>query len=236
MSKAIPISLRDVSFFTRNDYNEVMSREYGMTDTQIAYDLQKRLDNGTVIHVGWNRYSVAGTQMRYHYHYSETAEEISQIISEQFVDVNYQITELVQLNEFMNHQVAHNTIFVFVENDMQDYVFGALHRKYPGKVMLRPSLEEYYRYVVDEMIIVMRLPSESPKGFNQPWQSRLEKILVDILTDKLLSEIVPEGEKSAIYIGAINDYLVDRETMTRYAKRKGAVTKLNRAIERLEES
>ena len=32
--------------------------------------------------------------------------------------LEYRIFELVQMNEFLNHQIAHNAVFVFVEDDL----------------------------------------------------------------------------------------------------------------------
>ena len=115
---------------------------------------------------------------------------------------------------------------------MVDFVFDTLNRTYPGRVMLKPSLEMYYRYLQDNEIVVTRLPSESPRGFEHPWETRIEKILVDILVDKLIGKIVPEGEKEGIIDGAYNNCLVDEATMIRYAKRKGAAEKLRKSLEK----
>ena len=101
----------------------------------------------------------------------------------------YHIFEMMQLNQFMNHLVAHNTIFFAVENALVDYVFDALKKEFSGRVMLKPSLEMYYRYLQDNEIVVGRLPSETPKGIAGPWHARIEKILVDVMTDKLISGI-----------------------------------------------
>lgn len=84
---------------------------------------------------------------------------------------------MTQLNAFVNHLIAHNTVFVYVENELVDFVFDTLHRTYPGQVMLKPTVDSYYRYLVDNEIVVGRLPSETPKGHDVPWHSRLEKIL-----------------------------------------------------------
>ena len=75
-----------------------------------------------------------------------------------------------------------------------------------------------------------RLPSDTPKGIDKPWQARIEKILVDVLTDKLIGRIIPDGEKAAIVEGAYHDFIVDDGTMMRYAKRKGAAKKVLKAL------
>ena len=70
------------------------------------------------------------------------------------------------------------------------------------------------------------MPSETPKGIDEPWMSRLEKILVDVFTDKLISAIVPDGEKAGIIDGAFNNYMIDQNTIIRYARRKGTERKM----------
>ena len=229
--KKIPETLENQEFFSRNDYISAMSQEYDMTDTQIAYDLQKRLDSGIVIHVGWDKYTVPKQKHLYSYRYSKTAEDIASRLAQEFYDLNFRIFELIQLNEFMNHLMAHNTIFVSVENELQDFVFDSLKNIYPGHVMLRPSVDEYFRYVQDDEIIIGRLPTETPKGYTRDWESRIEKVLVDVLTDKLINRIVPENEKEAIVTGVFESYLLDEKAILRYAKRKGADAKLSGILE-----
>ncbi len=228
--KVLPKILEKKESFSRREFVSAMKDEYGMTNPQISYDLQKREDMGSIVHIGWNKYSIAGSKRRYTHKYSKEATEIVQAITEGYTDLLFQVFELIQLNDFMNHQMAHNTIFVMVENDMQDFVFDTLRGRNPGRVMLRPSVDEYYRYLQENEIVVCRLPSESPKGFDEPWKSRLEKIVVDVFTDKLLGGIVPEGEKEGIIRGAFELYLVDEKTMIRYAKRKGADSKIKEIL------
>ena len=218
----LPEVLKKKDSFTRKQFYSAMTQKYKMSPPQIAYNLQKRLEDGSLIRVGWNNYSIAGQKSVYRHRYSNTAENIVQKINENYIDLDFQVFELIQLNDFMNHQVAHNTIFVTVEYELLEYVFDTLKGTYPGKAMLKPSLTEYYRYLQDDEIVVGRLPSETPKGIDQPWQSRLEKVLVDVFTDKLVSKIVPENEKAAIMNSAFDSYLLDTNTMIRYAKRKGS--------------
>lgn len=230
--RKIPAQLMDREFFSRKEYIHAMTTEYGLTIPQIDYDLRKRIADGTVTRIGNNQYAVCVNQRRqvYFHTYSQSAMEIVQVIHQHYDDLDFQVFELTQLNDFMNHLVAHNTIFVFVENDLVDHVFATLRQVFSGRVLLKPSEQEYYRYLQDDEIIVCRLPSETPKGYKQPWQSKLEKILVDISTDKLISRIVPNGEKREIYTGAFSDYYIDTDIMLRYARRKGADKKMQQVL------
>lgn len=227
---SIPQSLKDLESFSRKEYIQAMLREYGLNEHQIKYALQKDLECGEVIRKGWNQYTTIKKKEVYWHKYSSEAQDIADHIEKNYYDLSFQIFEMIQLNQFMNHLIAHNTIFIAVEKDLLEMVFDTLNKEYPGRVMLKPSLEMYYRYLQDNEIVIGRLPSETPKGIDKPWKARLEKILVDVLVDKLICKIVPDSEKKAIIEGAYQDFLIDEGTMMRYAKRKGAEKKIVNAL------
>ena len=221
----IPEELARMDGFSRDAFIREMKKAYS-----ILYRLRSMLGSGDVIHVGWNRYTVPKEKHVYHHRYSDAATEIAGMTQEEYPDALFQVFETVQLNEFMNHQIAHNAIFLYVENELEPFVFDTLWRKRGRGVMLKPRLEEYYRYFSDDMVVVGRLPSESPKGKGRPWESRLEKILVDIMVDKLLKEIVPAEETGIIVREAFESYYIDDKAMFRHARRKGAEKKLEEAM------
>ena len=66
-------------------------------------------------------------------------------IEEQYPELDFRIFELVQLNEFVNHQIAHNVIFVSVESGLGAYVFDSLKERYTGKILLNPSVETFHQ-------------------------------------------------------------------------------------------
>lgn len=218
--------LKTENHFSRSEYFAAVEEKTGKTSYDaLAYSLRKDLANGEIFRIGRNQYSFLKTKLIYTHTYSEEASCAATEIESEYPDVDFQIFELTQLNSFVNHQIAHNTIFISVENDVIDFVFDSLHRKYPGRIMLKPSIAEYYRYLVDNQLVLIRLPSESPKGTNQPWQSKLEKILVDISVDKLISRIVSPGEYENIFPEAFSRYHIDLNSMFRYSRRKGAIDK-----------
>ena len=232
--KELPATLMQAKSFSRKEYINAMMACYNMTEAQIVYDLQKRVKDGTLLRTGWGQYALQEKKILYTSQYSKAALQVVSTITDQYEDLDFQVFELVQLNTFMNHLFAHNTIFVYVENDLITYVFDTLWKTYPGRVLLKPSLDEYYRYLQDDEIIVSKLPSQSPKGYGPPWKSKLEKILVDISADKLVSKIIPNGEKRAIFYSAFHDYQIDKKTILRYAKRKGVEQKIQKVLDEYE--
>ena len=209
--------------FTREEYYLSLQGERGeLTEDALSYLLRKEVENGEIIHIGRDQYAFRNGKHVYEYDYSELASKVASDILKEYPDADFRIFELVQMNQFVNHQIAHNTVFVYVENDLVDYVFDTLRQDYQGRILLKPSVKEYYRYLVEDEIVILRLPSETPKGEGKPWRSRLEKVLVDICADKLLSNIISDSEYEEIYDEAFRRYYVDVKAMMRYARRKGA--------------
>lgn len=213
--------------FTREDFYKTYSaRKPDASDDAIAYALRKYLAENKIVRVAWNKYAVPGEKRNYSHRYSDESIEVADLLKNDYINLSFQIFEMIQLNSFVNHLIAHNTIFLGVENELIDFVFDTLKEAYPGRVLLKPSPDEYYRYVQDDEIVLMRLPSGTPKGIGEPWMSRLEKILVDVAIDKFVSKLVPASEIPNIFEGAYERYMIDRATMLQYARRKGAEKRL----------
>ncbi len=219
--------LNSMEIFSRNDFYDAYKEKNGVkTGDALEYALRKAVENGSIVRIGRNQYSCMKAKRPYVHSYSSEANRVAQEIQKEYPAIDFRIFELTQLNPFVNHLFAHNSIFVSVENEAVEYVFDTLRVDYPGRVMLKPKAEEYFRYRVDDQIVITRLPSESPKGADVPWHCRLEKMLVDVKVDKLLSQIVSPREYDLIYEEAFERYLVDVNAMYRYARRKGAVDRL----------
>ena len=99
---------------------------------------------------------------------------------------------------------------------------------YPGKVLLNPSIDMYHQYWSDDMIVLKKLVTESPKGLNLPWHTKLEKMLVDLAADKLLSEMIQDDEIETIIDDALNKYTVDMTCLGRYARRRKALERIGK--------
>lgn len=73
-----------------------------------------------------------------------------------------------------------------------DFVFDSLKEKYQGKVLINPTVDIYHQYWSDNMIVIIKLTTEAPKGKKESWHTRLEKILVDIMSEPLLIASISE--------------------------------------------
>ena len=76
------------------------------------------------------------------------------------------------------------------------------------------------------MIIIKKLVSESPKGERAVWETKLEKMLVDLVADKLLLSCVSRGEYDDIFHQAFRDFYIDESKLFRYTSRRNAKSKM----------
>lgn len=63
-------------------------------------------------------------------------------MNDKFPLMDYRIWEINWLNEFWNHQIAQNKIFLEVENIGCEFVYTELCERHSGKILLRPDENE----------------------------------------------------------------------------------------------
>lgn len=193
--------------------------------------LSKDLKSGIIARAGRNKYFFNQENlMKYNYFYSDISKQISTKIYQEYTNINFCTFELYQLNEFLNHQIAHNIIFISVEKDLETYIFEFLKEQYPGKVFLNPSPQIVERYWTDNMIIIKKLISEAPLNKDILWSTRIEKILVDIFTDKIIRNIISFSEYPKLYEDIFDNYIIDETSIFRYAQRRKAKDKIKNFI------
>lgn len=224
--------LLDATRFTRKELLESFRMAgYMLSEASFYKKVEELVKNGQIIRVGRNVYSLPDeTRLAYEYKYSELAEEVAQEIAQQYPYVNFSIFEFVQLNDFVNHLIAHNVIFLSVEAEIMDFVFETLRDKYPGKVLINPTVEIYHQYWSDDMIVLGKLTTEAPKGQKASWHTRLEKMLVDIMAEPLLLASISRAEYPHIYEDAFDRYIVDENGLFRYASRRKVTKKIKELI------
>lgn len=209
--------------FSRADIFEAASSENpDFSKTNIRNLLEKMQNAGQIAKIGRNQYQKTSSKKLpvYNPSYSEKASILLDVIKEKYPLVDFRIWDLIVLNEFLNHQLSHNKIFVEVENDAVDFVFQTLAEKFPDDVLLKPTSDEVYRYSKDDGIIVTRLVSESPKGNREKHALSLEKLVVDMFASKLIQSLVSKGDYSLALNDMFSKYTIDQVKLFRYAKRR----------------
>lgn len=185
-------------------------------------------------HVGRNKYRrIVDTvnMARYENRYSGIALQIIAIMQNEFPLVEYRVWELSWLNEFVNHQLGCNYIFLEVEKDGCEFVFEKIMSEFEGKVLLKPDQNQILRYGSNDSIIIDRLISESPKGKKEPYNLAIEKLVVDLFANKRLKEMISPGDYPAALESIFTMYKVDQVKMFRYARRRNKETELREFLQ-----
>ena len=218
--------------FNRTDLRDAFVADgKSMSPSVLKKELNKLLDEGKIARVGRNAYCIpAKGETSYEYAYSQLAEEVADIVKTNHPFLEFSVTELIQVNEFVNHQIAHNILFLSVEEELKEFVFETLKEKYPGKVLLNPGVELFHQYWSENMIVIQKLTTEAPRSKRDPWKARLEKLLVDLLTEPLWLESIGESELPTIYEDAFSRYVIDESCLFRYAARRNAEKKIRTFI------
>ena len=145
-----------------------------------------------------------------------------------FPEITIIVWETRAFNEFTNHQLARNIIFVEVEKPYSEFVFEALHEKGDYNVLYKPNEKEITMYAGDTTVTVLPLTSEAPINGNS---AKLEKLLVDLFANSLLDKVISIGDFLGIYKEAVSKYNINYSIMLRYAKRRGKGTEIQSIME-----
>ena len=157
---------------------------------------------------------------------SESCREIVDYIQSKCPDMRISVFETRQMNEFVNHLVAINTIFVYVGNGMSDFLFQVLHKRFSGRVLLKPTEEEYFRYRVENMVVLLDGLSEEPRNMESNGMAPVEKWLVDLFEEPLIRQNFNGADLPGACAEIFARYAIDESKLFRYARRRNAEGRL----------
>jgi len=180
--------------------------------------LREMCENGEITRTSKGRFIHSGKK-NYSHKLSNTAETIATFIQKTYPMISFQIWELVQFNEFVNHLFSRNTIFVEVESMLVETVFDELFRQFPH-VLCNPGIDEYYKYAGEETVIVQRLISEAPSPVGTSCQASMEKLLVDLFSKGISGNIISRSEYPLIFEDVFQKYNINQARLFRYARRR----------------
>ncbi|MBR6270613.1 MAG: hypothetical protein IKR26_00435 [Lachnospiraceae bacterium] len=193
------------------------------SEANINWMLVSLRRQGDLVTAGAGKYYIpskdTNSKKSYFYPHSREYFAIEKDITEFFPLVRFQMWELIQMNDFVNHQIAKNVIFIEVEAMLVDTVYEKLHEKYPY-AMIQPTVDIFYKQRAPETdIVVQKLLSEAPAP-DANHSCVIEKLLVDLLSKKLSGSLIERSEYPRIYEDVFRKYNIDETRMFRYAKRR----------------
>lgn len=136
------------------------------------------------------------------------------------------------LNEFTVHQAFSSMILVESERDTEQAVFEYVRSKY-SPVFVSPTPKEVDNYITPsrKSFVVKSLVSESPlMMLDKTSIPRLEKILVDLVSEPDLFIAFQGVELKTIFRRALSEHNTNLSTLRRYARRRGKLEEIQEFI------
>ena len=132
MRKSVENFISENDSFTTGEFARMLMAERPDLGRSTVYGQLARLcKSGRIVRIQKGRYASAARK-DYSYELSEKAREIASSIINRYPFVNFQIWELEQLNEFVNHLLIRNTIFIEAESGIAVQAVAAAERQAEG--------------------------------------------------------------------------------------------------------
>ena len=212
----------------------ILQRERpSLSTSTYRWAINGMLQDGMLSKKGYNEYSLSdGIKLsEYNPDYSDIANDLINLISRRYPYIQFTVFETALLNDFLNHMIAQNTIFIQAEKENSVFIFRFLQEAGYKNLMYKPSQKDFNLYWAKNSIIVTDIISEAPLKTSEPHMITLEKMLVDMCADKLIAGTYGKSEFPSVLENAQEHYQLDRKRMLRYARRRNKEEVIKKFLE-----
>lgn len=153
----------------------------------------------------------------------KSEKRIFSIIEKQFPTLKFCIWSTRIVSEFMLHVPAKYITILQAEKESLEPIYGFLKEKKSGDIFIQPEEKEIERYIYesDKAIVLLPLVSKSPlQNVNKISTTTLEKLIVDLYSDKKIFAAYQGSELAHIVNNAYSRYAIDFTKLFHYAKRR----------------
>ena len=224
------LKLSDKESYNREVLYHVLRKEKpDLSKSAFRWTLYNLQQKNKIFRTGRDSYVTVKSELLpiYHPFYSNEAKRVAKEISLIHPEIPFVIFESVLLNEFLNHQIAQNTIYIQVQRDISSYVFDRLQDNHAGSVLYKPTKKEFDRYWTKDCIVILDLISQSPMSDESPHEITVEKLLVDMIAEKSIATTFSPAELPDIFQNVRESCRIDRHRLNRYAGRRGKTEQIN---------
>ena len=213
--------------------NELKSIRPNLSEGSYQWAISSLVRDGDIIRLGYNEYSRSDRPPKKEYYplYSGLASELKNNIHDRYPYIVFTVFETVLMNDFLNHLIAQNTIFIQVEKESSIFVFRYLQDSGYRNILYRPTENEIDLYWSKDAIVVTNLISEAPLRSDDPHTIMLEKMLVDMIADKLIRSTYSKAELPDVFQQVQDRYYLDRIRLLRYARRRNRENEIKHYLE-----
>lgn len=138
----IKLSLKPGKVYSHKDLIEELRREKpGLSNNSCQWIISDLLKQKKLLKKGYNRYSLYYKTATAEYRpiYSDNAQRLIKILDREYPHVSFTVFETVLMNEFLNHLVAQNTVFIQAEKESSIFLFRFLQEQGSDDLMYKPS-------------------------------------------------------------------------------------------------
>ncbi|MFA5235887.1 MAG: DUF6577 family protein [Bacilli bacterium] len=221
--------LKDKPSINRDELYQLIRQQHpNYKDASLRWVIYGLVKKGLVSKINHNQYLIGRANIFRQKNSSDQRNRIVDYLNKKYPNIRIAVYESTLLNEWVNHQIARNLIFVETEKYFMNDVFRSIYEKFAGKAILNPNKEDLNMYN-DELVIVKPLASQAP--INQKTREiKIEKLIVDLYTKDLINEFISEDEKEDVIQDIFKKYLVNQKTIFAYAKRRNNTDLLKKIL------
>lgn len=144
-------------------------------------------------------------------------------IEKQFPTLKFCIWSTRIVSEFMLHVPAKHITILQAEKEALEPIYDFLKTQKSSNIFIQPEEKEIERYIYesDKAIVLLPLVSKSPlQNVNKVSTTTLEKLIVDLYSDKKIFAAYQGSELAHIVNNAYSRYAIDFTKLFNYAKRR----------------
>jgi hypothetical protein len=214
-------SLADGYYYSRDDLLKIIqSKRPAYLESSCRWVLSSLLKNTTLVRIARGSYiKMAALQVYEPDSVPESLSEGLSLLKKTFPDAKMVAFDSSILNEWLNKLIAHSTSVIEIDPAYLEDAYYALKAKSKATILLKPTEKEMTHYHGEQTILLEPLRSRSPLN-RQGTSLRLEKLMVDLLSDDFFAYFCSKSELPDIYEEITKKYAIDRDTLFAYAKRR----------------
>lgn len=209
-------------FFTKKELkNFYEERDKNLSKNNINWHIHQLIETNIIRRIGHGKYQLGKTEIFIPpLHPKEV--ELGQKLITKFPSISYCLWDSTILKTFTQHLSYASFQILEVEKDVIEAVFHFL-KTINKNTFLKPTSQLIENYILDleDALILLPLVTEAPTQKVQSVSTiTLEKMLVDLLSNKKLFYYYQGEEISFIFQRAFDNYTVNESRLLRYAGRR----------------
>jgi hypothetical protein len=218
--------------FSKNELiSEIRQIKPDYNDENLKRSLSRLIKSGKLNRIAKGIYIVPKyKKLIYSYEsMNSTAIDVKNCIINDFPLIDFIMLEMVQFNEFMNHQIAQNTIFIETERDVDKAVFERLKENY-NSVLYFPKLEVFFLYREADCIVIKSLPYRYPKNIIDKHGISIEKLIVDLFSNELIKKSLNGADYPEALRDIFSKYQINETRLFGYAALRRVDSELKKML------